>query len=54
VAPIRTDVLEERIASIIRVSRIDELGTLAVTTQKTAVTALKTSNLNIALIGWAL
>jgi demethoxyubiquinone hydroxylase (CLK1/Coq7/Cat5 family) len=31
VAPVRADVSEERIASIIRVARIGELGTLAVT-----------------------
>jgi hypothetical protein len=32
VALVRTDVSEELTASIIRVTRIDELGTLAVTT----------------------
>jgi hypothetical protein len=63
VAFVRTDVSEERIASIIRVIRIDELRTSAVTSnrstlqrlflqeprgatsQKTAFTAVKTSNL---------
>jgi hypothetical protein len=61
VALVKTDVSEERIASIIRVERISELGTLAVTmkrrflqkphgvtSQKTAfikVTAVKSSNL---------
>jgi hypothetical protein len=34
VALVRTDVSEERIASIIRVTRIGELGTLAVTSKK--------------------
>jgi hypothetical protein len=33
-ALIRTDVSEERIVSIIRVTRIDELGTLAVTSNR--------------------
>jgi hypothetical protein len=33
-ALVRTDVLEEVSASIIRVTRIGELGTLAVTSQK--------------------
>jgi hypothetical protein len=37
----RRDVSEESIANIIKVTRIDELGTLAV-------------NSNIALTGWAL
>jgi hypothetical protein len=32
VALVRTDVLEERIASVIRVKRISELGTIALTT----------------------
>jgi demethoxyubiquinone hydroxylase (CLK1/Coq7/Cat5 family) len=49
VALVRPDVSEEFSASIIRVTRIGELGTtLAVTSQKTQffiVTALKTSNL---------
>jgi hypothetical protein len=53
VALIRTDVSEERIASIIRVKRISEIGTFlkephGVISQKTAlfiVTALKASNL---------
>jgi hypothetical protein len=58
VAPVRTKVSEEHRASIIRVTRIGELGTLAVasvsqeqsdvTSQKTTlfiVTAVKTSNL---------
>jgi hypothetical protein len=31
VAPVRTDISEELSASIIRVTRIDEVGTLAVT-----------------------
>jgi hypothetical protein len=34
VALVRTDISEERSASIIRVTRIDELGTLAVTSQR--------------------
>jgi hypothetical protein len=35
VAPLRTDVLEERIASMIKVTKIDELGTtLAVTSNR--------------------
>jgi hypothetical protein len=34
VALVRTDVAEEHIASIIRVTRIGELGTLAVTSKK--------------------
>jgi hypothetical protein len=34
VAHVRTDVSEERIASIIRVTRIGELGTLAVTSNR--------------------
>jgi hypothetical protein len=57
VALVRTEVSEGRIASIIRVTKIGELGKLAVTSnqephdvtsQKTAffiVTAVKTSNL---------
>jgi hypothetical protein len=53
VALVRTDVSEKLIASIIRVTRISELGTTlavtsGVTSQKTAffiVTAVKTSNL---------
>jgi hypothetical protein len=49
VALVRTDVSEESGASIIRVTRIGELGTPhGVTSQKTAfiiVTAVKTSNL---------
>jgi hypothetical protein len=36
VALVRTDVSEERIASIIRVTRIGELGTLAVTSNGSA------------------
>jgi hypothetical protein len=46
VALVRTDVSEELSASFIRVTRIGELGTIAVT-QKTAffiATAVKTSN----------
>jgi hypothetical protein len=52
VALVRTDVSEERIASIIRVTRIGELETtLAVTSNRSTlreffiVTAVKTSNL---------
>jgi hypothetical protein len=48
VALVRTDVSEELGVSIIRVTRIGELGTLAVTSQKKPffiVTAVKTSNL---------
>jgi hypothetical protein len=37
VALVRTDVSEERIASIIRVTRISDLGTLAVTSNGTAL-----------------
>jgi hypothetical protein len=41
VAPVRTDVSEERIASIIKVIRIDELGTtLAVTSSPILVTLM--------------
>jgi hypothetical protein len=34
VAPVRTDVLEERITTVIRVTRMDELGMLAVTSNR--------------------
>jgi hypothetical protein len=37
VALVRTDVSEERIASIIRVTRIGELGKLAVTSNRRAL-----------------
>jgi hypothetical protein len=51
-ALVRTDVSEELSASIIRVTRIGELGTLSVTNnQRTLpffiVTAVKTSNVTI-------
>jgi demethoxyubiquinone hydroxylase (CLK1/Coq7/Cat5 family) len=36
-APIRTDISEERVASIIRVTRIGELGTLAVTSNRSTL-----------------
>jgi hypothetical protein len=43
VAFVRTDVLEERSASIIRVTRIGEIGTLAVTSNWSTLCALVTS-----------
>jgi hypothetical protein len=42
VALVRTDVSEERSASIIRVTKIDELGTLAVTSNRRNATFVKT------------
>jgi hypothetical protein len=58
VAVIRTDVSEERIASI-RVTRVDELGTLAVTSNRSPHGVphshrLKCLKSYIALTGWAL
>jgi hypothetical protein len=40
-AVVRTDVSEERIASIIRVKRISELGTLAVTSNRSVASFQK-------------
>jgi hypothetical protein len=37
VALVRTDVSEERVASIIRVTRIDEVGTLSVTRNRSTL-----------------
>jgi hypothetical protein len=37
VTPVRTDVSEEFMASIIRLKRISELGTLAIVTQRASV-----------------
>jgi hypothetical protein len=63
VALARTDVCEERIAIIIRAARIgvsahtSHTASHGVTSQKTAffrVIAIKTSNLILALTGWAL
>jgi hypothetical protein len=45
VALVRTDVSEERIASIIRVTRNGELGTLAVTSNHSMLWLLVTANL---------
>jgi hypothetical protein len=46
VALVRTDVSEECIASIIRVTRIGWLGTLAVTVTEARCTVLTARNLN--------
>jgi hypothetical protein len=43
VALVRTDVSEERIASVIRVTRIGELGTLAVTNNRRTVNVVPSS-----------
>jgi hypothetical protein len=45
VALVRTNVLEERITSMIRVTKIDEIGTLAVTNNRLLVTANVPSSL---------
>jgi hypothetical protein len=44
VAPVGTDISEEHIASIIRVTRIGELGTLAVTSNRRM---LRSNNISI-------
>jgi hypothetical protein len=47
VSPVRNDVSEERIASIIRVTRIGELGTLVVTLIRSVLRLLVTTNVDL-------
>jgi hypothetical protein len=54
VALVRTDVSEERSASIIKVTRIGELGTLAVTSSRRTANAVPSSPIVVTLMMKAL